>query len=529
MLTKLHLNYITRWLMSTNHKDIGTLYFILGLWRGLMGTSYSWLIRRRLSTGWSRRTYMSREENTYATYVTIHAFLIIFFMVIPIIIGGFGNWLVPMILGTSDIAFPRINNIRLWLLLPALTLLMNSRLNSEGLMAGWTLYPPYSAYNIQKGVIEIGILALHLAGVSSIIGAINFIVTILLIKKDTLLITLPLFVWATLITAIILILAIPVLAATITMLLMDRNIGTSFFDPAGGGDPVLFQHLFWFFGHPEVYILILPAFGVISHAVLQRRSKLEVFGASGIIYAMSVIGFLGFIVWAHHIYTVGIDIDRRAYFTSTTIVIAVPTGVKVFSWLSTIFGSKSNTTSATLWAVGFIFLFTVGGLTGVILANSAIDIVLHDTYYVVAHFHYVLSIGAVFGIFCGFLKWFPLFTGLEINEKIRKIHFWLIFIGVNLTFFPQHYIGLNGIPRRYWCYNSTYLYFNKLSSLGSLTTSLRLIFFIYILIEAFTIERFNLRPTNKVGVHWLDNFPPQDHNNTELTKVFVITQYRTKS
>ena len=514
-------SWTKRWIIRTNHKDIGTIYFLLGLWRGLLGTTYRWIIRRRLSTGWSRNVYTNREEYVYATYVTIHAFLIIFFIVIPIIIGGFGNWLIPIIISAADIAFPRINNIRLWLILPSLMLLIITRLNSEGLIAGWTLYPPFSINRIETGVIELGIFSLHLAGVSSIIGAINFITTIMMIKGPAKMISLPLFVWATFITAVMLLLAIPVLAAAITILLIDRNAGTTFFDPTNGGDPVLFQHLFWFFGHPEVYILILPAFGVISHVVVQSRNKIEVFGTSGIVYAMSVIGLLGFIVWAHHMYTVGIDIDRRAYFTAATIVIAVPTGVKVFRWLATIFGSKVKLTSTLMWAIGFIFLFTVGGLTGIILANSSIDVILHDTYYVVAHFHYVLSMGAVFGIFCGFINWFPLFTGLELNRKIRKTHFWVIFAGVNLTFFPQHFIGLNGIPRRYWYYNNTYLFWNKISSLGSLVTSIRVIIFVYIVAEAVTFERLAIRVSNKTNVEWVESIPPMDHTTSQLNKLFI--------
>ena len=506
-----------RWMFSTNHKDIGTLYIILSIVAAMIGGAMSWYIRLELT--YPGIQYID-DFQFYNVLVTAHGFLMVFFVVMPAMIGGFGNWFIPLMIGAPDMAFPRMNNISFWLLAAALVLLVLAAVVGEGPGTGWTVYPPLSGADYHPGPsVDFGILSLHLAGASSILGAINFICTILNMRAPGMTMhRMPLFVWAILVTAFLLLLALPVLAGGLTMLLVDRNFGTTFFVVEGGGDPVLWQHLFWFFGHPEVYIIIIPAFGIISQ-IVSTFSRKPVFGYLGMAYAMVSIGFVGFIVWAHHMYTSGLSVDTRAYFTAATLIIAVPTGIKIFSWLATMWGGSIDLKAPMLYAIGFIFLFVVGGVTGVLLANAGIDFAVHDTYYVVAHFHYVMAIAAVLAMFGGWFYWISKMSGRQYPEKLAQVQFWVFFIGVNVLFFPQHFSGLAGMPRRIPDYPDAYWGWNFVSSIGALITMVGTFMFLYIM--WYTYRSGKTAEANPWGegattLEWTVPSPAPFHTHEEL-------------
>jgi cytochrome c oxidase subunit I len=526
--------FFARWFMSTNHKDIGTLYLIFAIVAGIIGGAISGMMRLELEepgiqylTGWvGSGASLDQAYHLWNVLITSHGLIMIFFMVMPAMIGGFGNWFVPIMIGAPDMAFPRMNNISFWLLVPSFLLLLGSTFFSggtgPGAGVGWVIYPPLSTTGSPGPAMDMAILSLHLAGASSILGAINFITTIFNMRAPGMtLMKMPLFVWSILITAFLLLLALPVLAAAITMLLTDRHFGTTFFDPKGGGDPLLFQHLFWFFGHPEVYIMILPGFGMVSQ-IISTFSKKPIFGYLGMVGAMVAIGAVGFVVWAHHMFTSGLSANVKLYFTAATMVIAVPTGIKIFSWIATMWGGSISFKTPMVWSLGFIFMFTVGGVTGVVLANGGIDTYMHNTYYVVAHFHYVLSLGAVFSLFAAFYYWFPKMSGRMYNEPLGQLHFWTFFIGVNVLFFPMHFLGLDGMPRRIPDFTEAYSYYNWIATQGyKIMIASMGIFFVNVIWSLFAGKPAGDNPWGEgaTTLEWTLSSPPPFHQFETLPKV----------
>ena len=473
-----HPTGLKRYLTTTNHKDIGTMYLWFSFTMFMVGGVMAMVIRAELF----QPGLQVVDPDFFNQMTTLHGLIMVFGAIMPAFVG-FANWQIPMMIGAPDMAFPRLNNWSFWLLPPAALLLVASLFVPGGAAAaGWTLYPPLTT---QLGMgMDLTIFAVHILGMSSILGSINIITTLLNLRAPGMtLMKMPLFCWTWLITAYLLLAAMPVLAGAVTMLLTDRHFGTHFFNPAGGGDPVLFQHIFWFFGHPEVYIIAIPAFGVISQ-VIPAFSRKPLFGYASMVYATASIAILSFIVWAHHMYTVGMPVQAQLFFMYATTLIAVPTGVKVFNWVATMWKGSLTFETPMLFAIGFLFLFTMGGFTGLVLSIVPVDIQLHDTYYVVAHFHYVMVAGALFSAFAGVYFWLPKWTGRMYDETLGKWHFWLSFIFFNVTFFVQHFLGLAGMPRRIPDYALQFADFNQISSIGAFGFGLSQLLFLYIVVKA---------------------------------------------
>jgi cytochrome c oxidase subunit 1 len=527
--------FFTRWFMSTNHKDIGILYLITAGLVGLVSVAFTVYMRLELMEPGVQ--YMCAEGarvlsqaaagectpdgHLWNVLITGHGVLMMFFVVIPALFGGFGNFFMPLMIGAPDMAFPRLNNLSYWLYVAGTCLAFCSVFVDGGAGPGWTFYPPISWQDAPTSrAVDFAIFAVHVSGASSILGSINIITTFLNMRAPGMsLFKVPLFAWSIFVTAWLLLLSLPVLAGAITMLLTDRNFGTTFFDVAGGGDPLLFQHIFWFFGHPEVYIVILPAFGIVSH-VISTFSRKPVFGYLPMVWALIAIGGLGFVVWAHHMYTTGMTLNQQAYFMVATMVIAVPTGVKIFSWIATMWQGSITFEAPMLFAIGFIFLFTVGGVTGIVLSQAGVDRAYHDTYYVVAHFHYVMSLGAVFGIFAGIYYWIGKMSGRQYPEWAGKLHFWLFFIGANLTFFPQHFLGRQGMPRRYIDYPDAFATWNYVSSIGAFIAFASFLFFLGIVAYTLLAGRKLSEPAywgeHADTLEWTLPNPPPEHTFEEL-------------
>ena len=532
--------FFTRWFMSTNHKDIGILYLLTAGLLGFISVAFTVYMRMELMapgvqfmcdpamegarffSGMGGGECSAPNGHLWNVMITGHGILMMFFVVIPALFGGFGNYFMPLMIGAPDMAFPRLNNLSYWMFVAGGCLALASVVSpggngQNGSGIGWVLYAPLSTSEGGFST-DLAIFAVHLSGASSILGAINIITTFLNMRAPGMtLFKVPLFAWSILVTAVLILLALPVLAGAITMLLTDRNFGTAFFQAEYGGDPVLYQHLLWFFGHPEVYIVIVPAFGIISH-VVATFSKKPIFGYMPMVWAMIAIGALGFVVWAHHMYTVGMSTSQQAYFMMATMVIAVPTGVKIFSWIATMWGGSVEFKTPMLWAFGFIFLFTAGGVTGIVLSQAAIDRAYHDTYYVVAHFHYVMSLGAVFGIFAGIYYWFTKMTGKEYSETWAKVHFWLMFVGANITFFPQHFLGRQGMPRRYIDYHESFALWNFVSSIGAFISFASFLLFLGIMAQALLFGRRVTEPKywgegTDPTLEWTLPNPPPDRKS----------------